>query len=88
LAKSRGEALRYFAFDMLFLGGLDLRSLPLIERKEALRAIITAPGIVRFSEHFLEDGPTFFAMRACSASKAWSPSGAMLPTALDAQTNG
>jgi hypothetical protein len=41
LAKGRGEALRYFAFDLLFLGGLDLRSLPLIERKEALRAIIT-----------------------------------------------
>jgi bifunctional non-homologous end joining protein LigD len=51
--------MRYFAFDLLFLGGLDLRPLPLIERKEALRAIITAPGIVRFSEHFQEDGPTF-----------------------------
>jgi bifunctional non-homologous end joining protein LigD len=59
LAKGRTEALRYFAFDLLFLGGLDLRPLPLIERKEALRAIITAPGIVRFSEHFQEDGPTF-----------------------------
>jgi bifunctional non-homologous end joining protein LigD len=59
LAMGRSEKLRYFAFDLLFLGGLDLRPLPLVERKEALRAIITAPGIVRFSEHFHEDGPTF-----------------------------
>ena len=32
-------------------------SSPLIERKAALAAIIGAAGIVRYSEHFEEDGP-------------------------------
>ena len=56
LATGATERLVFYAFDILYLDGHDLRALPLRERKAALAAIITKPGAVRFSEHFEEDG--------------------------------
>jgi bifunctional non-homologous end joining protein LigD len=35
-----GEPVTFFAFDLLFLNGRDLRALPLIERKKRLRKLI------------------------------------------------
>lgn len=47
----RGEP-RYFAFDLLWLDGEDLRSLPLVAREEKLRAIIPAqPAPVLYVDH-------------------------------------
>ncbi len=55
------DDLIYFAFDLLFEDGEDLRPLPLIERKERLRAFLskharskTSP--LRYVEHFDADG--------------------------------
>lgn len=43
-AKGRqGVALAYFAFDLMFSGGKDLREQPLSKRKEALRSLIMTP---------------------------------------------
>jgi bifunctional non-homologous end joining protein LigD len=40
MRRKRGEGFTYCAFDLLFLNGRDLRSLPVIERKERLRKLI------------------------------------------------
>ena len=59
------QGLSYFAFDLLWIDGEDLRRLPLIERKERLRALLAdGPEILRFSEHFEDDGAKVFA-KAC-----------------------
>lgn len=53
--------LRYYIFDILYLNGKDLRSLPLIERKEILkRTLQKAPGNIIYSEHILESGEEFY----------------------------
>ena len=57
LSSGRTDQLIFYAFDLLYLNGYDLRRAPLIERKGALAVIIGAPGVVRYSEHFEEDGP-------------------------------
>jgi bifunctional non-homologous end joining protein LigD len=51
------------AFDLLYLNGYDLRSLPLIERKAQLKKIVEGTD-VRFSETFEIDGAEMFA-HAC-----------------------
>ena len=47
----------FYAFDLLFLDGEDLRSLPLAERKERLAGILSPKGTLRLSEHLEADGP-------------------------------
>ncbi|HUJ96078.1 MAG TPA: non-homologous end-joining DNA ligase [Terriglobales bacterium] len=42
----------YYAFDLLYLDGYDLRRVPLELRKETLARIIKADGSIRYSEHF------------------------------------
>ena len=57
LATGRTDRLTFYAFDLLFLDGLDLRQMPLIERKAALQTLIEgAATVLRFSAHFEEDG--------------------------------
>jgi bifunctional non-homologous end joining protein LigD len=41
----------FFAFDLLALGGLDLRPLPLADRKRLLASIVPRLGAVRFADH-------------------------------------
>jgi bifunctional non-homologous end joining protein LigD len=41
----------YFAFDLLAFEGLDLRTLPLSTRKEALQRVLAARGPVRYADH-------------------------------------
>jgi bifunctional non-homologous end joining protein LigD len=57
----------YFAFDLLHLDGEDLRRLPLRERKQKLRALLSARerGALRYSEHVVGHGPAFFE-QACA----------------------
>ena len=57
VATGRTDQLVFYAFDILYLNGYDLRRASLIERKAALAEIIGAPGVVRYSEHFEADGP-------------------------------
>jgi bifunctional non-homologous end joining protein LigD len=46
----------YFAFDLLWLNGRDLRSLPLTQRKGLLDEIIPRDSVLRFCPHFEHDG--------------------------------
>jgi bifunctional non-homologous end joining protein LigD len=54
----------YFAFDLPYLNGYDLRRAPLVERKALLRRIVGESPLIRFSDHVEGGGPAFFA-EAC-----------------------
>jgi bifunctional non-homologous end joining protein LigD len=43
LAASRKDRLLYYAFDLLYLDGLDLRGAPLVERKRLLADLLADP---------------------------------------------
>jgi len=50
-----------YVFDLLSFDGLDLRALPLTERKAALRGLLPTAGSLRYSEHIETDGEAMFA---------------------------
>jgi bifunctional non-homologous end joining protein LigD len=56
LSTGKTGELIFYAFDLLYLDGYDLRAVPLIERKAALAGIVSGSGPVRYSEHFDQDG--------------------------------
>ena len=65
LSEGKTGDLVYYAFDLLFLDGEDLRDEPLLARKERLQTLISeAEGHVRYSEHFIEPGQTMLS-HAC-----------------------
>ncbi|MHC4429911.1 MAG: DNA polymerase ligase N-terminal domain-containing protein, partial [Planctomycetota bacterium] len=49
-----------FVFDVLACEGFDLRSLPLVERKQILREIVPPSGPVRYADHFEVQGEAMF----------------------------
>lgn len=51
----------FFAFDILELGGTDLKSLPNIERKERLRPIIPVSGPFLFADYIVGSGEKLLA---------------------------
>src|SRR5579859_870886 len=53
---ARRTPVTLFVFDLLYLDGFDLRSVPLIERKRALAAILLPSAVMRYSEHFVDNG--------------------------------
>ena len=65
-----GAEMVYFVFDLLYLDGHDLRPAPLLERKQALRALLDAAGIgtgsgpIRWSDHVAGQGEDFY-RQAC-----------------------
>jgi bifunctional non-homologous end joining protein LigD len=50
----------YYAFDLLYLDGYDLRKLPLEERKKKLLSIIVTGDSLRYSDHYPEQGKALF----------------------------
>ncbi len=60
LSAESGARPLYYAFDLPYLDGYDLRDAPLVERKQLLRSIVGDTPVVRFSDHVEGDGPTFF----------------------------
>ena len=62
IADGKTEHLIYFAFDLLFADGMDLRRLPLRERKERLKSLLggrkNKTATIRYVEHFETDGAT------------------------------
>jgi bifunctional non-homologous end joining protein LigD len=61
--------LAYYAFDLLYLDGVDLRGATLLQRKGILRRLVArAPaaslGVLRVSDHIVGRGPEFFARAA------------------------
>lgn len=63
LAAGKQDRLVYYAFDLLWLDGKDLRKTLQIERKQVLRDLLDNNGIeapVVYSEHLLGDGQEMF----------------------------
>ena len=52
--------LHYCAFDIMFLGGEDLRGLPLVERKKRLKSVLPKDPLIIYSEHWAERGKRLF----------------------------
>ncbi|MEY9629445.1 bifunctional non-homologous end joining protein LigD [Sinorhizobium fredii] len=51
----------FFAFDLVYLDGRDLRRLPLLERRRLLEPIVAGgDGVIRLSEEVEADGEEFF----------------------------
>jgi bifunctional non-homologous end joining protein LigD len=72
LGSERGAAdLVYFVFDLPYLDGFDLRSVPLLARKQALDRLLRRDarherGPIRYSDHIVGRGEAFFA-QACAS---------------------
>lgn len=61
LKKKSDETIVYYAFDLLYLNGEDLRSLPLLERKKALKKLLKGVrNTIRYTDHFAESGKDIF----------------------------
>ncbi len=72
--RNPSEALRaevpvvYYVFDVLWADGRDCRQLPLSERKQVLRPLLSFTGPVRYTTYRRRDGEVYFA-QACA--KGW-----------------
>jgi bifunctional non-homologous end joining protein LigD len=84
----RHEAkLLYCAFDLMFAKGEDLRTLPLLERKKRLKAILPRHKLIAFSSHRKRSGKKFFAeaerkrLEGIMAKRADSPYSSGIRTA-------
>jgi bifunctional non-homologous end joining protein LigD len=61
VAPRRDISVLYYAFDLLYLDGYDLRRVTLENRKAALASILTKPNdTIRYSEHFVGEGKALF----------------------------
>jgi len=58
---ARSHPVVFYAFDLLYLDGRDLRALPLIERKKLLKEILEPDDTIRYSEHFAANGTELLA---------------------------
>jgi bifunctional non-homologous end joining protein LigD len=72
LSDGKTDDLVFFAFDLLFTKGEDLRKLPLSERKQRLQALLDGKrkhdeGVIRYVEHF-ETGGDAILQSACKLS--------------------
>ena len=81
--KASSQDLVFFAFDLMFADGEDLRQLPLVERKARLQELLG--GLkdkrkqIRYVEHLETAGDAVLASACRWASKASSPSAATRP---------
>jgi bifunctional non-homologous end joining protein LigD len=55
-AADRGVPIAYYVFDLPYLDGYDLTRVDLEKRKQLLAGIIAGNGLVRYSDHHLEQG--------------------------------
>ena len=63
----------YYAFDLLYLDGFDLRAAPFMERKRVLEGLLEEAGDIGpvfLSDHFEEDAATLFDKSCEMGSKA------------------
>jgi bifunctional non-homologous end joining protein LigD len=59
LKAGRNETIAFYAFDLLYANGHDMKPLPLLQRKQILEQVISAAppaGPLRYSEHFASGG--------------------------------
>lgn len=61
-SRDKQGQLRYYVFDLLYQDGQDLRTLPLLDRKQRLQELvqILSEPLICFSDHILEEGVAFF----------------------------
>ena len=50
----------YYAFDLLYCDGVDLRDRPLSERKQKLKTLLRPDGTLRYSDHVVGEGKALF----------------------------
>jgi bifunctional non-homologous end joining protein LigD len=50
----------YFAFDLMYCDGYDLRAVPLLQRKQLLQRLLHNSDHIRYSDHLLEKGKELF----------------------------
>jgi bifunctional non-homologous end joining protein LigD len=55
----QGE-LRYYVFDILWCDGHDVRTMPLIERKQLLHSVLPKDSAIRYSDHVTNSGLKLF----------------------------
>jgi bifunctional non-homologous end joining protein LigD len=68
LRTDKKEDVHFWAFDLLFLDGQDLRDRPLLERKALLQGLLKKPPRpIHYSDHFDESGAKVL-HQACAAS--------------------
>jgi bifunctional non-homologous end joining protein LigD len=60
LPRREGVPVIYYAFDLLYLDGFDLRRVALERRKRLLQERIVAGGVIQFSDHYAEKGLDLF----------------------------
>jgi len=61
LGAGRSDRFVFYAFDLLYLDGLDLRNAALLDRKQILAELLAAAAEpFRFSEHVSANGPAVF----------------------------
>lgn len=67
LEEEQSSDLVYYVFDLLFLNGYDLRSMPLIDRKKLLKEVLQQSDVekILFSEHWDESGKSVY-QSACT----------------------
>ncbi len=59
-SENNHRPIQYHIFDLLKLNGEDTTGLPLIDRKELLQKIIPENEVIKYSDHILEYGKSFF----------------------------
>src|SRR4051812_22202673 len=59
-SKVTAPGLAYCAFDLLWIGGVNMMDKPLVERKKRLEKLLGKNPIIKYSPHF-EDGPGLYA---------------------------
>ncbi len=59
-SENQDKPIQYCVFDLLKLNGHDTTQLSLIERKELLEKIIPKNEVIKYSDHILENGKSFF----------------------------
>jgi len=59
-AENTHYPLSYYVFDLLELNGKNICELPLLERKKLLRQLITKNEVIKYSDHIIGAGVSFF----------------------------
>lgn len=58
--KAPNGDLRYYAFDILWCDGRDVRGMPLAQRKTLLKTVLPKDGVIVYSDHIENDGLKLF----------------------------
>jgi bifunctional non-homologous end joining protein LigD len=61
-SENRDRPIQYYIFDLLELNGHDTTGLSLVERKELLQKLIPKNEVIKYSDHILEHGKSFFSV--------------------------